>query len=84
VSALKEWRQRKKEANFFQAAQMRSKTMLEGEIVANIELALMAAGQAASRYRQSIDKDSQEIQLYEIRMQLEAALGMLDNALPLP
>jgi len=55
--------------------------MLEGEVVANIDLALMSAGQAITRYRQAMDKQMQEDQLRELRIHLEASLGMLDNIL---
>ena len=56
--------------------------MLAGEVVANIDLALMAAGQTCTRYRQAMNQDDQDIQLHELRMQLESSLGMLDNVLP--
>ena len=82
ASAYKTWRQKRREEAYWLAARARSKTMLAGEVVANIDLALMAAGQTCTRYRQAMNQDDQDIQLHELRMQLESSLGMLDNVLP--
>lgn len=41
----------------------------------------MLAGQALSRYRNAGNSDTRQDQLLELRMNLEAALGMLDNLL---
>lgn len=81
ASALKIWRRQRAQAAYWVKATERSKTMLEGEVVANIDLALMSAGQAITRYRQAMDKQMQEDQLRELRIHLEASLGMLDNIL---
>jgi hypothetical protein len=57
--------------------------MSEAEVVVNIDLALMTAGQAISRYRSlSHDRVVQTDQLRELRINLEACLGMLENVLP--
>ena len=53
--------------------------MLEGEIVAQVEIALMQAGQNISRYRNTSDRNKQLDQLGEVRIALEASLGMLEN-----
>jgi hypothetical protein len=79
---LKRWRQERSGALYWQRATTRSKSMPRGEVVAQIDLAVMTAGQAISRYRSASDADSQEVQLLELRINLEAALGMLDNVIP--
>lgn len=58
--------------------------MREAEIVSEVDLALMGAGQALTRYRQfgELGRDSQLDQLREVRLQLEASLGMLENVIP--
>jgi hypothetical protein len=56
--------------------------MREGDVVGHIDVALMTAGQAVSRYRSSSDRDTQLDQLRELRMNLEASLGMLENVIP--
>jgi CHASE3 domain sensor protein len=57
--------------------------MREPEIVGEIDLAAMSMGQTISRYRQMTgDRESQLDQLRELRLQLEASLGMLENVLP--
>lgn len=55
--------------------------MKTGELLDSIDLAVMTAGQAISRCRNATDEDARENQLFELRMNLEAALGMLDNLL---
>jgi hypothetical protein len=51
-----------------------------GEVLESIDLAIMMSGQAISRYRQLSDNpEMRGDQLLELRMNLEAALGMLDN-----
>lgn len=52
--------------------------MSTAELVENIDIALMTGSQAISRYRSGINREDQ---LWELRMNLEAALGMLDNCL---
>lgn len=81
ASALKTWRQSRREAQFWQKAQARSVSLAKGEVVNSIDLTLMSAGQAISRYRTLVDPEMKTDQLFELRMQLEAALGMLDNLL---
>ena len=51
-------------------------------MVENIDITLMAASQCISNYRHAGDRDSQLDQLSEVRMDLEAALGMLETVLP--
>lgn len=81
MSALKEWRQSRREAQYWDKARQRSRTLSEGEIVSQIDLALMTCGQAISKYRYSSSRENQVDQLLEVRLNLEAALGMLDNVL---
>lgn len=78
-SALKTWRQSRREAQFWEKARARSSSLPTGEVVSNIDLTVMMAGQAISRYRNTVDQQGREDQLLELRMNLEAALGMLDN-----
>lgn len=78
-SALKTWRQTRRATQFWERARARSESLPPGEIVQNIDLALMMSGQAVSRYRNLTDRQAREDQLLELRMNLEAALGMLDN-----
>jgi hypothetical protein len=57
--------------------------MREPEIVSEIDLSLMSAGQAISRYRsRGSNRDNQLDQLREVRINLEACLGMLENIIP--
>jgi hypothetical protein len=80
-NALQTWRRNKAEAEYFQKAKRRSESMSEPEIVQNIDLALMTAGQAISRYRNNTDPTFRGDQLRELRINLEACLGMLENIL---
>lgn len=82
ASALKRWRQERREAGFWEKARVRSTSMREGEIVGEVDLTLMQCGQALTRYRSQGDRDVQLDQLREVRMGLEACLGMLENVLP--
>lgn len=82
-STLKEWRRSRREAGYWEKARNRSATMLEGEIVSNVDLALMTASQALTKYRHISNREGQLDQLLECRLNLEAALGMLENVLPL-
>jgi hypothetical protein len=50
-----------------------------GEVIEHIDITLMTASQAISRFRNSVDPETRNDQLLEIRMNLEAALGMVDN-----
>ena len=82
ASALRRWRQERREAGFWEKARVRSTSMREGEIVGEVDLTLMQCGQALTRYRTGGDRDVQLDQLREVRMGLEACLGMLENVLP--
>jgi hypothetical protein len=55
--------------------------MPTGEVVGQIDLTVLNAGRALSRYRSARDSQDQEDQLLELRIHLEAALGMLDNVI---
>lgn len=79
ASALKTWRQERRAAQFWEKARTRSAVLPRGELVEYLDTTLMTASQAISRYRRSEDPETRENQLFEVRMQLEAALGMLDN-----
>jgi hypothetical protein len=82
-SVLKDWRRSKQEAEYFAKAQRRSQNMSEAEVMAHVDLALLTAGQAVSRYRNfASDRLFQTDQLRELKINLEAALGMLENVLP--
>jgi hypothetical protein len=81
ASALKTWRQSRRQADFWQRAKTRSETLPKAEVLYNIDLAIMTAGQAISRYRTSSDQQVRQDQLLEVQMHLEAALGMLDHLL---
>jgi len=52
--------------------------------VAEVDLALLGAGQALTRYRQfgEVGRENQLDQLRECRLHLEAGLGMLENVIP--
>jgi hypothetical protein len=56
--------------------------MREGEIVSEIDISLMGAGRALTRYRQFSERELQLDQLREARLNLEACLGMLENVIP--
>lgn len=83
-SPLKRWRQERREAGFWQKARVRSTSMREADIINEVDLAVMTIGQAISRYRGrgTGSRESQLDQLFEVRMQLEACLGMMENILP--
>ena len=55
--------------------------MPRGEVVDYIDTTIMTAGQAVSRFRNSVDPETRNDQLLELRMNLEAALGMVDDLL---
>lgn len=82
TSPLKTWRQSRREAEFWAKARARSERLPKGETIGTIDVTIMMAGQAISRYRQLENPDMREDQLRELRMNLEAALGMLDTILP--
>ena len=46
-----------------------------------MDTTIMMAGQAISRFRSAVDPETRNDQLREVRMNLEAALGMVDNLL---
>jgi hypothetical protein len=79
ASALKTWRQERRASHFWDKARARSESLPPGEVLQNIDLAVMMAGAAISHYRNSVDPQARQDQLLELRMNLEAALGMLDN-----
>ena len=81
ASAYKTWRLERRAAAFWSKAQTRSAVLPRGELIEYLDTTLMTAGQAVSRYRRSENLDERENYLYELRMQLEAALGMTDNLL---
>lgn len=56
--------------------------MREADILNEVDLTIMTMGQAVSRYRQAGQREMQLDQLFELRMGLEACLGMLENVLP--
>jgi hypothetical protein len=83
ASALKQWRRDRRDADYWKKARNRSASMREPEIVSYIDTSLMTMGQAISRYRQSAGyREGQFDQLYELRLHLEACLGMMDNLIP--
>jgi len=82
VSALKAWRRGRREESYWAAARRRSETLPRGEVVSQIDLAIMSAGRAVTYYRHAATGEEQDTQLHELRLHLEAALGMLDNVLP--
>ena len=48
-----------------------------------VDLALMNAGHALTKYRQLTgDREAQLDQLREVRLHLEASLGMMENVIP--
>lgn len=78
---LKRWRAERSRAVYWEKAKTRSQSMPTGEVVAQIDLAVMNAGRATSRYRSAHDGQDQVDQLLDLRIHLEAALGMLDNVI---
>ena len=84
ANPLKAWREARRDTTYWKKARDRSASMREAEIVSTVDLALMSAGQALTRYRQfgEIGRDSQLDQLREVRLHLEASLGMLENIIP--
>jgi hypothetical protein len=82
ANPLKEWRRDRRDAGFWKRARGRSAAMREGEIISQVDTSLMLCGQAISRYRHADGREGQLDQLFELRMNLEACLGMLDNVLP--
>ena len=81
TSALKTWRQSRRQSEYWQRARARSENLPSAAIVEYLETTVMLAGQALSRYRNAGNSDTRQDQLLELRMNLEAALGMLDNLL---
>jgi len=83
ASALKLWRRERRDAGIWKKARDRSASLREGEIVSEVDLALMTCGQALTRYRTAGgDREYQLDQLRETRLHLEACLGMLENVIP--
>ena len=80
-SALKTWRQDRREAEYWQRAQVRAEHLPRGQVIEHIDTTIMTAGQAISRFRNSVDPETRNDQLLELRMNLEAALGMVDNVI---
>lgn len=82
-SALKLWRQARRDCGYWEKARNRSFSMREAEIVNEIDTAIMTMGQTISRYRHLAgERESQLDQLREVRLQLEICLGMVENVLP--
>jgi hypothetical protein len=79
---LKDWRRTRRETGYWKKATERSASMREAEIVDLLDLTVMTMGQAITRYRQAGAREGQLDQLYELRMQLEAMLGMMENLIP--
>lgn len=51
--------------------------------MSEIDVAVMNMGQTITRYRQAgSHREGQLDQLFELRMNLEACLGMIENVLP--
>jgi hypothetical protein len=82
ASALKVWRRDRRETGYWKKARDRSYSLREAEIVNEVDVAVMTMGQSLSRYRQAGDRESQLDQLREVRLHLEACLGMLENVIP--
>ena len=83
MKKLKDWRQYRRDTGFWKKARERSANMAEAEIVGQVDLSLLTMGQAISRYRSgSGNRETQLDQLFEVRMNLEACLGMIENVLP--
>lgn len=81
ASALKTWRQARRENEFWEKARARSRILPKGEVIEYLDVCVMVAGGAISKYRNATDASMREEQLLELRINLEAALGMLDNLL---
>lgn len=82
ANPLKLWRQARRETGFWAKARDRSASLREAEIINEVDLAIMGIGQAVTRYRGAAgNRDGQLDQLFEIRMNLEACLGMMENVL---
>jgi hypothetical protein len=81
---LKEWRRNRRDTGFWQKARDRSASLREAEVVGEVDLALMNAGHCLTRYRQfaDVDREAQLDQLREVRLHLEACLGMMENVIP--
>jgi len=80
---LKEWRRNRRDTGFWQKARDRSASLREAEVVGEVDLALMNAGHALTKYRQLTgDREAQLDQLREVRLHLEASLGMMENVIP--
>ena len=73
----KAWRNSVRGAQYFERATERSAHMSDYQVIEQIELALYGAGQSITRFRQSTGV-SRDDQLRELRMYLEASLGMLE------
>ena len=85
ASALKEWRRSRREDGYWRKARDRSASLREAEIVNEVDVAVMMCGQALTRYRSGSftgDREAQLDQLRELRLQMEACLGMLENVIP--
>jgi hypothetical protein len=50
-------------------------------VIEYLDTTIMQAGQCVSRYRNAVNTQARQDYLLELRMNLEAALGMLDNVL---
>ena len=79
ASAFKTWRQERREADFWRRATQRADVLPRGEVLDVIDTTIMMAGRAVSQYRATDDPERREDQLCELRMNLEASLGMVDN-----
>lgn len=83
MSALSQWRQARRDAGFWKKARDRSASLREPEIVNEIDTIIMTMGAMVSRYRQMAgNRETQLDQLRELRLHLEASLGMLENVIP--
>lgn len=83
MSVLKDWRRDRRDTGFWKKARDRSASLREPELVNEVDLILMQCGQTISRYRQlADDRETQLDQLLELRLHLEACLGMLENLIP--
>jgi hypothetical protein len=57
--------------------------MKEADIMTEVDVAVMGMGMTITRYRNNSSvREEQLDQLRELRLQLEACLGMLENVLP--
>jgi hypothetical protein len=83
ASALKIWRRDRRDTGYWKRARDRSASLREPEIVNEIDTTVMTMGASISRYRQLAgNRENQLDQLRELRLQLEASLGMLENVIP--